>query len=90
MTRRHGSSPSTAGRFADPEFDLLHYLLENSGKVVPHSKLLTEVWGAEYRSQTEYLHVYVRRLRHKIEANPANPHVVTMPGLGYTFRPERR
>jgi DNA-binding response OmpR family regulator len=70
-------------------FDLLHYLLENSGKVVPHSKLLTEVWGMEYRSQTEYLHVYVRRLRHKIEPDPANPYyLVTLPGLGYTFRPE--
>jgi DNA-binding response OmpR family regulator len=75
-------------RLTRTEFDLLHYLLENSGKVVPHSKLLTEVWGAEYRSQTEYLHVYVRRLRHKIEADPANPqHLVTMPGLGYTLRP---
>jgi two-component system KDP operon response regulator KdpE len=76
-------------RLTRTEFDLLHYLVENSGKVVPHSKLLTEVWGMEYRSQTEYLHVYVRRLRHKIEADPANPrHLVTLPGLGYTFRPE--
>jgi two-component system KDP operon response regulator KdpE len=50
---------------------------------------LTEVWGVEYRSQTEYLHVYVRRLRHKLEPDPANPrHLVTLPGLGYTFRPE--
>jgi two-component system KDP operon response regulator KdpE len=71
------------------EFDLLYYLVENSGKVVPHSRLLTEVWGVEYRSQTEYLHVYVRRLRHKLEADPASPrHLVTLPGLGYTFRPE--
>jgi two-component system KDP operon response regulator KdpE len=71
------------------EFDLLYYLVEHSGKVVPHSRLLTEVWGLEYRSQTEYLHVYVRRLRHKIEPDPANPrHLVTLPGLGYTFRPE--
>jgi DNA-binding response OmpR family regulator len=71
------------------EFDLLYYLVENGGKVVPHSRLLTEVWGVEYRSQTEYLHVYVRRLRHKLEPDPANPrHLVTLPGLGYTFRPE--
>ena len=71
------------------EFDLLYYLVENSGKVVPHSRLLTEVWGVEYRSQTEYLHVYVRRLRHKLEPDPARPrHLVTLPGLGYTFRPE--
>jgi DNA-binding response OmpR family regulator len=76
-------------RLTRTELDLLQYLMEQSGKVVPHSKLLTEVWGAEYRSQTEYLHVYVRRLRHKIEADPANPcHLVTLPGLGYTFRPE--
>jgi DNA-binding response OmpR family regulator len=71
------------------EFDLLFYLVQNSGKVVPHSRLLTEVWGMEYRSQTEYLHVYVRRLRHKIEPDPASPrHLVTLPSLGYMFRPE--
>jgi two-component system KDP operon response regulator KdpE len=76
-------------RLTRTEFDLLHYLVEHSGKAVPHTTLLSEVWGPEYRTQTEYLHVYVRRLRHKIEEDPTNPHhIVTLPGLGYTFRPE--
>lgn len=76
-------------RLTRTEFDLLYYLVDHSGKAVPHTTLLSEVWGPEYRTQTEYLHVYVRRLRQKIEADPTNPrHLVTLAGLGYTFRPE--
>jgi DNA-binding response OmpR family regulator len=76
-------------RLTRTEFNLLYYLVDHSGKAVPHTTLLSEVWGPEYRTQTEYLHVYVRRLRHKIEDDPTNPHhLVTLAGPGYAFRPE--
>ena len=68
------------------EFDLLHYLMRHAGKVVTHNALLSEVWGPEYHNQTEYLRVYVGRLRHKIEQDPANPsYLLTEPGVGYVF-----
>ncbi len=75
-------------RLTPTEFDLLHHLMRNSGKVVPHNVLLSEIWGSEYRNQTEYLRVYVGRLRQKVETDPAHPrHLVTEPGLGYIFWP---
>jgi two-component system KDP operon response regulator KdpE len=70
------------------EFDLLHCLMRHPGKVVPHNVLLGEVWGPEYRNQTEYLRVYVGRLRQKIEPDPTEPcYILTEPGLGYLFQP---
>jgi len=75
-------------RLTRTEFDLLHHLMRNSGKVISHNVLLSKIWGPEYRDQTEYLWVYIARLRQKIEADPANPlHLATEPGLGYVFRP---
>ena len=68
------------------EFGLLHYLMRNSGKVVTHRELLQRVWGAEYGDEAEYLRVYIRRLRQKIEADPLNPrHLLTEHGVGYRF-----
>jgi two-component system KDP operon response regulator KdpE len=49
-----------------------------------HSALLTEVWGAEYRDEVDYLRTYVRYLRRKLEPEPAQPrYLVTTPGVGY-------
>ena len=68
------------------EFDLLHYLMRNTGKVITHRELLQRVWGAEYGDEAEYLRVYIRRLRQKIEADPLNPrHLLTEHGVGYRF-----
>jgi two-component system KDP operon response regulator KdpE len=69
------------------EFDLLHYLMRNTAKVITHRELLQRVWGPEYGDEAEYLRVYIRRLRQKIEADPLNPrHLLTEHGIGYQFR----
>jgi two-component system KDP operon response regulator KdpE len=66
------------------EFRLLSLLALNRGEVVPHRKLLTEVWGPEYAEEIEYLRLYVSYLRRKIETEPANPEFIkTAWGEGY-------
>ncbi len=68
------------------EFDLLVYLMENAGKVLPHQTILQNVWGPEYGQESEYLRVYMGRLRQKIETDPAKPHYLrTERGIGYSF-----
>jgi DNA-binding response OmpR family regulator len=68
------------------EFALLHKLMMNAGKPVPHMKLLRSVWGPEYGYEREYLRTYVRQLRIKIEDNPTNPkYLLTEPNIGYRF-----
>ncbi len=68
------------------EFDLLAHLALNRGRVLTHRALLQAVWGEEYEDEAEYLWTYVRRLRNKLEANPAQPqYIVTEPGVGYRF-----
>jgi len=76
-----------AVRLTPTEYALLAYLAINRGRVLSHRALLQSVWGAEYGDETEYLWTYVRRLRNKIEPNPAEPYyVLTEPGVGYRFR----
>ncbi|GGF95742.1 sensory transduction protein regX3 [Rhodococcoides trifolii] len=66
------------------EFDLLEYLLRNSGRVLTRGQLIDRVWGADYVGDTKTLDVHVKRLRSKIEKDPAKPsHLVTVRGLGY-------
>jgi two-component system KDP operon response regulator KdpE len=66
------------------EYDVLSYLIRNTGKVVTHRVLLQHVWGPEYGSETQYLRVFINRLRHKLEDDPAHPHyILTEPGVGY-------
>lgn len=68
------------------EFELLVYLMENAGKALSHQAILQHVWGPEYGQEAEYLRVYIGRLRHKIELDPANPqYLVTIRGIGYSF-----
>lgn len=68
------------------EFELLAYLVKNSGKVMTHRNLLTAVWGGNYTEQTEYLRVFLGNLRKKIEPDPAKPvYIVTEPWVGYRF-----
>ncbi|UYP18159.1 response regulator transcription factor [Rhodococcus sp. Z13] len=70
------------------EFDLLEYLLRNSGRVLTRGQLIDRVWGADYVGDTKTLDVHVKRLRSKIEADPAKPrHLVTVRGLGYKLEP---
>ncbi|UCH59290.1 MAG: response regulator transcription factor [Anaerolineales bacterium] len=68
------------------EFNLLVYLMEHAGKVLPHQTILQHVWGPEYGPENEYLRVYIGRLRQKIEQDPSNPHyLLTERGIGYSF-----
>jgi two-component system KDP operon response regulator KdpE len=68
------------------EFSLLVYLMENTGKVLPHQIILQHVWGPEYGPEHEYLRVYIGRLRQKIEIDPTAPqHIITERGIGYSF-----
>ncbi len=70
------------------EYNLLYHLTKNAGYVVPHRILLAKVWGHEYEEETDYLRVYLRRLREKIERSPDNPtYLLTERGIGYKFRP---
>jgi two-component system KDP operon response regulator KdpE len=65
----------------------LQELALNAGKVLTYIHLLNKVWGPEYREEREYLHVFVRRLRAKIEPAPTNPrYIVTVAGVGYQFK----
>jgi two-component system KDP operon response regulator KdpE len=60
--------------------------MANAGKVLSHRAILQQVWGPEYGQETEYLRVYIGRLRGKIEDDPAAPrYIVTERGVGYSF-----
>ncbi len=73
-------------RLTPTEFALLEQLVTNAGKVLTHRMLLQRVWGPEYGEEAEYLRVYMGRLRHKLEPDPANPrYFVTEAGVGYRF-----
>jgi two-component system KDP operon response regulator KdpE len=68
------------------QFELLHFLMANAGRPVPHTKLLRSVWGPEYGNELEYLRTFVRQLRMKIEDDPANPkYLLTESHIGYRF-----
>lgn len=69
------------------EYELLGVLAMNMGRILTHQQLLSQVWGPEYRDETQYLWVNVSRLRRKIEAEPDSPRYIhTEPGVGYVLR----
>jgi two-component system, OmpR family, KDP operon response regulator KdpE len=75
-------------RLSPKEFDLLVYFIRHSGKVLTHRTLLANTWGGNYTDQTEYLRVFIRHLRKKIEPDPAKPrYILTDPWVGYRFVP---
>ena len=68
------------------EYKLLAYLASNHGRVLTHQSILTNVWGAADADHTEYLRVYMRQLRKKLEVDPERPqYILTEPGIGYRF-----
>jgi two-component system KDP operon response regulator KdpE len=68
------------------ELDLLRYLTQHANQAVSHRELLQAVWGPDYGDQVDYLRVFVKTLRRKIEPNPERPqYVVTEPWVGYRF-----
>ena len=75
-------------RLSPKEFDLLVFFVRHSGKVLTHRTLLANIWGGNYTDQTEYLRVFIRHLRKKIEPDPAKPrYILTDPWVGYRFQP---
>ena len=71
-------------KLSPTEFALLQELALHSGKILTHETLLKRVWGTEYRSESEYVRVYIGRLRRKLEDDPSQPaHILTEPGIGY-------
>jgi two-component system response regulator RegX3 len=68
------------------EFELLEFLARNKGRVLTRTQLIDRVWGSDYFGDTKTLDVHVKRLRAKIEKDPANPvYIQTIRGLGYKF-----
>jgi two-component system response regulator RegX3 len=68
------------------EFELLEMLLRNAGRVMTRGQLIDRVWGSDYVGDTKTLDVHVKRLRAKVEPDPAHPrHILTVRGLGYKF-----
>lgn len=68
------------------EFDLLEFLVRNSGRVLTRNQLIDRVWGADYVGDTKTLDVHIKRLRGKIEEDPGSPvHILTVRGLGYKY-----
>ncbi|MDO9486473.1 MAG: response regulator transcription factor [Actinomycetota bacterium] len=68
------------------EFDLLEFLIRNAGRVLTRTQLIDRIWGADYVGDTKTLDVHVKRLRSKIEVDPAHPmHLLTVRGLGYKY-----
>jgi len=75
---------STPVTFPLKEFELLEYLMRNSGRVLTRSQLIDRVWGNDYFGDTKTLDVHIKRLRAKVETDPANPTIIhTIRGLGY-------
>jgi two-component system KDP operon response regulator KdpE len=73
-------------RLTPKEFDLLRYLANHPNRAIPHRELLQAVWGPDYGDQVEYLRVFIKQLRRKIEPRPEQPvHIVTEPWIGYRF-----
>lgn len=74
-------------RLTPIEYNLLRELTLNVGKVLTYSHLLNKVWGPEYGTERQYLHVYIGYLRAKIELDPKHPeYIITVPGVGYRFQ----
>jgi two-component system, OmpR family, response regulator RegX3 len=73
-------------KLALKEFELLEILLRNAGRVMTRGQLIDRIWGADYVGDTKTLDVHVKRLRTKIEPDPADPrYLITVRGLGYKF-----
>ena len=73
-------------RLTPTEYSLLFHLTRNAGRVLPHHTLLAKVWGREYVDEIDYLKVYVRRLRQKLEGDPETTgRIVSERGVGYKF-----
>jgi two-component system KDP operon response regulator KdpE len=84
LLRRQVSVGGAPVHLTPIEYKLLTTLIRHAGKVVTNPQLLREVWGPSHADQGHYVRVYMAHLRHKLEAEPANPrYLLTEPGVGY-------
>lgn len=75
-------------RLTPTEWHLVEVLVRHAGRLVGQRQLLQEVWGPDYERETNYLRVYLARIRRKLEVDPSAPrHFVTEAGIGYRFEP---
>ena len=80
------SQGATTSHLTPKELDLLRYLTQHANRAVPHRELLQTVWGPDYGDQVDYLRVFIKTLRKKIEPNPDHPqYITTEPWVGYRF-----
>jgi len=86
LATRHVSVRGQDVRFTPKEFDLIYYFATHPNVTISHGKLLQAVWGPDYGSEIEYLHVFVNQIRKKIERDPGDPrHLITELRVGYRF-----
>ncbi|WP_298596587.1 two-component system response regulator KdpE [Zoogloea sp.] len=87
FSRRQVTRSGVRIKLTPIEYRLLATLITHAGKVMTHRHLLREVWGPTYSESSHYLRIYVGHLRHKLEADPAQPqHFLTETGVGYRFQ----
>ncbi|MEN9700987.1 MAG: hypothetical protein RIR55_290 [Bacteroidota bacterium] len=73
-------------KLTSTEYNILCLLVKNEGRVLTHSFILKEIWGVGSQTETQYLRVFIRTIRKKIEKNPNKPeHILTESGVGYRF-----
>jgi len=88
LARRLVTLKGAEVKLSAKEFDLLQCLVKHAGKVLTHQFLLREVWGPAHGEDVQYLRVYIRTLRHKLEEDPTRPHyLLTETGVGYRLQP---
>lgn len=88
LTKKRVTSPAGEVRLTPTEWHLLEVLARNPDKLLTQQQLLQQVWGPSYRTETNYLRVYMAQLRRKLEPDPSKPRYLhTEPGMGYRFSP---
>jgi two-component system KDP operon response regulator KdpE len=86
FTARTVTNGTSTSHLTPKELDLLRYLTQHTNEAVPHRELLQAVWGPDYGDQVDYLRVFIKNLRKKIETNPERPeYILTEPWVGYRF-----
>ena len=87
LVRRHVTRGGQEVKLSPKEFDLLRHLVMHAGKVLTHRHLLREVWGPAQAEEVQYLRVFIRGLRQKLEPDPTRPtHILTELGVGYRLQ----
>jgi len=93
LVRRQVARAGREVKLSPKEFELLRHLVTHAGKVLTHRQLLREVWGPAQADEVQYLRVFIRGLRQKLEPDPTRPiHILTELGVGYRLQlpPEQR